>query len=245
MLEKHYQNNRRMKKMKKKILIVLAIIIVIAFVAIGYMVISDWRQEEKLNTELEELSSLTNAEEIDIEQIEERLNRTVTTGDYEVVERAFKQYLSDNFDNMIQIADILNDERMITLLTAENYEKDGPEFTETKKYLTETKQKLEELKNTYVEFYTEEKVMSYINDKGLDEYYVDYYKNEIVGDIASVEEINIVESSIDEVVAILEKTEEVIDLLIENNGAWQVENGNIVFESDSLSNQYNELIAQL
>ena len=231
--------------MKKKILIVVAIIVVIIVGIIGYMVISDMMQEGKLNTELEELSNLTNAEEMDFDQIEERLNRTVTTGDYAKVEQSFKQYLSDNFDNMMQIANILNDEKMTTILTAENYEDDGPEFTETKKYITETKNKLDELKNIYAEFYTEEKAMSYIQDKGLDEYYTEYYRNQIVGDIEEVEGIDIVQSSIDELIDVLDKSEEIINFLIKNEGKWQIEDENIVFDNDSLENEYEDLIGQL
>ena len=231
--------------MKKKILIAVAIIVVIIVGIFGYIVISDIIQEGKLNTELEELSNLTNAEEMDFDQIEERLNRTVTTGDYAKVEQSFKQYLSDNFDNMMQIANILNDEKMTTILTAENYENDGPEFTETKKYITETKKKLEELKSTYAGFYTEEKAMSYIQDKGLDEYYTEYYRNQIVGDIESLEGVDIVQSSIDELISVLDTAEEIINFLIKNEGKWQIEDENIVFDNDSLENEYEDLIGQL
>lgn len=231
-------------KMKKKILIVLAIIIVIALVVVGYFVVSDLMQEGKLQKELEEISNLSNAEEIDMEQIEERLNRTVTTGDYAVVEKAFKQYLMDSMDNMTLIAQILSDERMIECLTAENYTEDGPEFTETKEYLTETKEQLEKLKNEYVQFYTEEKVMSYINDKGLDEYYIDYYKTNIAGDILS-NDTQLVETSIDDLIQVLDATEDVINFLAENKNSWQIEDGNIVFDSDALSNQYDGLIEKL
>ena len=231
--------------MKKKILIIVAVIIVIAVIAIGYMVISDMGQEKKLNAELEEISTLVNAQEMDVEQIEEKLNRTVTNGDYAIVENAFKQYLSDNFNNIIRISEILNDEKIVENLTAENYEEDGPDFVETKAYISETKQELEDCKAKYVEFFTEKKAMSYITDKGLDEYYIEYYKNEVVGDIESANSTDEVEASIDEVISILDVTDDVIDFLIENKDNWQIEDDVLVFDNESLSNQYDELIAQL
>ena len=189
--------------MKKKILIANLVIIVIAFLVVGYFVISDMMQEDKLKTELAEINELSNAETIDMDAINERLNRIVTTGDYAIVEDAFKTYLRENFDNSLQIAEILNDEKITTLLTAENYKEDGKDFTESKNYITTTREKLEDCKTKYTEFLTEEKAMSYINDKGLDSYYTDLYKQEFVGDIESTQNDNTVESSIDEIISIL------------------------------------------
>lgn len=231
--------------MKKKILIVLLIIIVIALVGVGYFVFTDMMQEDKLKTELSELNDLVNAENIDMDAINEKLDRSITTGDYEKVEDAYKSYLRDNFDNSIQIANILNDEKITTLLTVENYESDGKDFTESKEYITNTRETLEECKNKYTEFLTEEKAMSYINDKGLDSYYTDLYKNEFIGDMSSASQDTTVQNSIDEVITILNTSEEVLNLLSENQNSWEIEGEKIVFNSESLSNEYDELINSL
>ena len=231
--------------MKKKILIVLLIIIVIALVGVGYFVFTDMMQEDKLKTELSELNDLVNAENIDMDAINEKLDRRITTGDYEKVEDAYKSYLRDNFDNSIQIANILNDEKITTLLTVENYESDGKDFTESKEYITNTRETLEECKAKYTEFLTEEKAISYINDKGLDSYYTDLYKNEFIGDMSSASQDTTVQDSIDEVIGILNTTEEVLNLLSENQDSWKIDGENISFNSESLSNQYDELINSL
>ena len=231
--------------MKKKVLIAVLIIIVIALVVIGYFVFSDMMQEDKLKTELSEIYQLTNAETIDMDAINERLNRTITKGDYAVVEEAFKTYLKDNFDNSIEIANILNDEKITSLLTVENYKEDGKDFTESKNYITTTRTTLENCKEKYTEFLTEEKAMSYINDKGLDSYYTDLYKEEFVGDMETSESDGIVESSIDEVISILNTSEEILNLLSENKDSWEIDGEIIVFSSESLSDEYNELVDAL
>lgn len=231
--------------MKKKILIVLLIIIVIALVGVGYFVFTDMMQEDKLKTELSELNDLVNAENINMDAVNEKLNRRITTGDYEKVEDAYKSYLRDNFDNSIQIAYILNDEKITTLLTVENYESDGKDFTESKEYITNTRETLEECKAKYTEFLTEEKAMSYINDKGLDSYYTDLYKNEFIGDMSSASQDTTVQNSIDEVITILNTSEEVLNLLSENQNSWEIDGENISFNSESLSNQYDELVKSL
>ena len=231
--------------MKKKILIALLIIIVIALVGVGYFVFTDMQQEEKLKTELSELNDLVNAENIDMDAINDRLDRRITTGDYEKVEDAYKSYIRDNFDNSIQIANILNDEKITTLLTVENYETDGKDFTESKEYITNTRETLEECKAKYTEFLTEEKAISYINDKGLDSYYTDLYKNEFIGDMSSASQDTTVRNSIDEVITILNTSEEVLNLLSENQNSWEIDGENISFNNESLSNQYDELVKSL
>lgn len=231
--------------MKKKILIVLLIIIVIALVGVGYFVFTDMMQEDKLKTELSELNDLVNAENINMDAVNEKLDRRITTGDYEKVEDAYKSYLRDNFDNSIQIANILNDEKITTLLTVENYESDGKDFTESKEYITNTRETLEECKAKYTEFLTEEKAISYINDKGLDSYYTDLYKNEFIGDMSSASQDTTVRNSIDEVIRILNTSEEVLNLLSENQNSWEIDGENISFNNESLSNQYDELVKSL
>ncbi len=231
--------------MKKKILIALLIIIVIALVGVGYFVFTDMEQEEKLKTELSELNDLVNAENIDMDAINEKLERRITTGDYEKVEDAYKSYLKDYFDNSMQITNILNDEKITTLLTVENYESDGKDFTESKEYITNTRETLEECKAKYTEFLTEEKAMSYINDKGLDSYYTDLYKNEFIGDMSTAAQDTTVQTSIDEVITILNTSEEVLNLLSENQNSWEIDGENISFNSESLSNQYDELVKSL
>ena len=231
--------------MKKKILIVILIIIVIALIGVGYFVYTDLQQEEKLKTELTELSELSNAQNIDINEINNRLNRIVTKGDYATVEEAFKTYLRENFDNSLQIANILNDEKITTLLTVENYQGDGKDFKNSKEYITTTKTTLEDCKNKYIEFLTEEKAMSYINDKGLDSYYTDLYKEEFVGDMSSASQDTTVQDSIDEILELLNTSEKILNLLSENQNSWEIDGENIVFNNENLSKQYDELINSL
>lgn len=231
--------------MKKKILIGVGLFLVLIIGVIGYIVVTDLKQEEKLKDELEELNMLVNEENIDIDKVKEMLNRTVTTGDYKVVEESFKEYLSDTFDSIFQMMDILNSDKLVSILTAENYQNDGPNFTETKAYITEIKTKLEELKNSYYSFLTEEKAMSYIENKGLDSYYVGLYKDEYVGDMENVSEDKTVEDSVNQIIEILNVSEEVINFLSENSSSWHIEDNVIVFDTDELSNMYTELINKI
>ena len=67
--------------MKKKIIIIACIIVAVIVGVLTYTVISELKQEDKLKTELSELSDLTNEKTIDMDEINKRLDRTITTGD--------------------------------------------------------------------------------------------------------------------------------------------------------------------
>ena len=229
--------------MKKKIVIIIAIILILIIGTIAYFVISDLKQEEKLRTEMDEVYSLMGSENIDYSQIEERLNRVVTKGDYATIEKALKNFLSDSVENNTRIYEILADERIVNNLTPENYRTDGPEFVQTKEYLANTIRELQECKEKYANYLTEENIMSYISDKNIDTYYIDLYKNEITGE--TEDEENTVVDDIDETLEILNITQEVINFLAENKNSWYIENDNIYFNSEDMSNKYIELISKI
>ena len=231
--------------MKKKVLIIIGVLVALVVGVLAYFIISDLNQEDKLRDELTELSNLANSEELDEDKINKLLDRTVTKGDYKVVEIAFKSYLSDAFDNVFEIMDILEDDKMVSLLTVSNYQEDGPLFEDSLKYISETRTRLQELSDSYYSFFTEKKAMSYIEDKGLDSYYIDLYRNEYVGDINSPSEDKTLENSINKIIELLNNSEEIINFLKNNKDYWHVEEESIVFDNNQLVDQYNSLIDKL
>ena len=231
--------------MKKRILKIIGIIIGILLIIIVGVAIWGIVQENKLDKELTKLSELVNQENIDLGSVYEVLNQTVTKGDYAKVEKAFKNYLKDNFDTTIKISEILNDEQLLNILTANNYLKDGKDFLVTKAYIEQTRTNLTQYQNDYNEFFTKEKAKSYINKQELDEYYVDLYMEQYVGDIETDSNSDVVDESIDEILNILNIYEEVINLLANNKDEWQIIDENIVFDDTELSNEYDELVNKL
>lgn len=228
--------------MKKKIVISLGIILLLIVGLFVSNIISDLIMERKLIKEFNEISELANAQNIDIDTIYKRLNRIITKKDYAKVEEAYKNYLKENFDNTIKIAEILNDEKIVTILTAENYSQDGKKFIETKKYLDETITELEKCKQEYLSFFTEKKAMSYLNSSELDSYYIDLYKKEFVKDIETTTDNKIVENCINETIEILKISKQIINLLADNPNSWELKNDQIIFDNNNLANQYDNLI---
>lgn len=236
-----------MKKGKIIGIIVGAIVLVLLIAGgIGYFFINDVAQKAKIVEEFKQIEELTNSEDFTMEQLNEKTKNIVSSGKYAAVEKAAKNYASDVFGTAFEIKAILQDEKMAQLLTASNYEEDGPEFVETKKYISETKQQLEEGKAKMLSFLEEEKINSYIEAETQDAYAIDLYKQLLAEDLEmSEEEKKELETSIDKVISMLNTEEEVINFLIENKGKWQVEGEQVLFDSNTLVIEYNSFLTKL
>ena len=232
--------------MKKTVIWIVIAILLVIIVGIGILVFKDFKQEDILRQEMLEFENLTRAENIDLDQIDQRIRELKTTGDYGVLEKAMKEYLSDVVNVSVNISNILNDEKIVNALTPENYTEDGPDFVETKQFLEQSKNNLEKYKNEVLELLTNEKAMSYIENKNLDEYYIDLYKEIALSEDTALDENNKeIEESLNEATQVLDIETQVINFLSENKGKWEIQGENIVFSNESLSNQYNEYISQL
>lgn len=233
------------KKSKKHIFIIIGVVILLLLVPIIYGVVKDLKQEDTLKKELDTLYEVTNKEPIDRNEVNKILDRTVTTSsDYKKVEIAYKKYTRDCFSILTDIMDVLEDNRLVEVLTAENYQQDGKDFTETKKYLKETKEKLQRVIKNYNEYFTEEKAMSYL-DKNLDSYYQDFYKDEVVGNLDKTKEDDEVISSINDLITLIDQETDVINFLVKNKDAWTIEDSAISFTTDDLIDAYNNLIGKI
>lgn len=230
---------------KKIVFIVIGIIILVLLGIFGYMVVDEMNQTNKLIIEVGEVSQMFNQTSLDYEIIEQKLSTNVSKGDYLVVEKAVKQYLSDALASMKELQSVVDDDRITTLLTIDNYAEDGPDFVNTKEYIQNTRTTLENLKNEFISYTTQEKMDEYISDKGLDEYYIELYNELMGGDKIMQADIEELESSLDSIINMLSNTEVVIDFLIENKDSWQLQGENIVFFSNDLVNEYNELTSNI
>lgn len=234
--------------MKKglKIGIIVGIIALAIILIGGYLFLNDGVQKTKIVEEFQQIEALTSDGDFEMEALKEITDRTVVSGKYASVEKAGKNYANDIFGTAYELKTILEDERMSKILTASNYQEDGPEFVESKKYLSETKQKLEEGKAKMLGYLEEDKINSYIEAETSDAYCTELYRQLLSEDINMPEaEKKELETSIDKVVKMLDIANEVLDFLVANNGKWEVEGEQVLFDSNSLVTQYNGFLTRL
>lgn len=235
--------------MNKSFKIFLNIVIIAAVGLVAFLVIRNFMTDGKVQREIKEIYDLiynSDEETYDLETIYTKLDDVVSNDGYAIVEIVAKDYLSDVFDKILELEDIINDERMNDVLTVTNYKEDGPNFTDTINYLDETKQKVLNLKASMLGDLEVNTIMSYIINEDLEESYIDLY-----GTLEFAKESNInknkenIESAVDSFVSQIEGMESVIDFLIENKNEWEINDDMIVFDDTSLSNEYNDMISSI
>jgi len=227
--------------MKKKIRIIVAIVVLAIIGVIGYFASADLAQGVTLRKEISVIAGLDITKDtIDME--------IKTKGDYAVVEKTIKEYMNTYSITCKEVMAILEDEQMAEILSAYNYENDGPDFVKSKEYIQTTRTNFNEKINLLIDMTTEEMMKAAIEDKGLDENFKDLYNELMLGEELKVdleEAKQSLEQSSITINNILDVQEKVINLLIENKGKWEVEDEQIVFNSQTLVNEYNEFINSL
>ena len=237
---------------KKGVLIAIIITIIVIVVAIGCIAVyvsKSFSQELAIKNQIQEIDQMTSdIQTIDVEEFNQKTDTIVTTGNYAIVEQAVKQYIKDSINYTLEINSLLQDDTMANLVTTKNYQADGPDFIETTTYITESKAKLEEAKNEFSNMFTEEKIMSYIDGKVDNEKFIDLYKEVAIGnqtELIPQEELDTVKSSLDNIINILDIEQEMINLLKDNSGKWQIQNDMVMFDSNDLLIKYNALVGKL
>lgn len=219
--------------------VVGVVLLIIGF--IGYIVIGDLKQEDILRNEIKIIS------EKDVTK--DRYNNPIKTKeDYAVVEKAIKEYLDDYAVTLQNVMKIIEDKTIINMLTADNYQKDGPDFKTSKEFLTNTKKTLSEGLTKLSNMTSTETIMKNIEDRKLDKYYNDLYKELMLNGIAEKDfetAKQYLQTAGNQMNNLLNVEEQVIDLLIANKGKWKIENGKIVFQETATLNKYNELCNKL
>ncbi len=228
---------------KKKLLIILGGILVVILLIGAFFIFKDLKQEAALEKEMQAVYDITEEKDFDIKKLRKKLNTNVSKGDYLVVEKAIKKYLSDVFDTYEKTMQTLNDQQLVNLLSIENYKKDGPNFIDSKKYIQTTKTNLTEYKDQFIKYLTEETIISYIEGKKLDSYYIDFYKKLSVDLDEDMEEVKTeLEQSINEIIQLLDKANEVLNFLEKNKANWKIENNQLYLQTDALVEEYNRLL---
>lgn len=227
--------------MKKKILIV----VIISMIAIGGGVAGvfyyNMQQKNILIDEINKLSSSDiTTDEIDMD--------IKSVGKYGIIERKIKEYLNEYASYVKGATNIMQDEQLTKVLTAQNYQDDGPEFTKTKEYLTSTEDAFNEKMQKLIDMSTEESIMKYIESENLTQEYIDLYKelmfdDEILKDLQETK--TLLEKTSKMINEMIDIESNIIQLLIENKDNWIVNDTQIQFTSRTVLEKYNEYIGNL
>lgn len=219
---------------KKNIMIGIVLVVVLVFSSICYMTYQDLEQEEILTKELNKVVSISfNNGSVDMS--------IKTKGDYAVVEKSVKETISEYISLYQESLGLIGSKQITNILTIENYEKDKPDFLESKKIIENTRKKLQTNLDKMLQYGNEEYFLGKLNTEELDEYYIEIYRDIMITDF--------VNNRFKKVNGDIKKTQELMNQLLdaevnilnflgENSEEWKIEDGSIVFERDELLQQY-------
>ena len=226
-----------------KVILTILLILVIFVVAIGIIYGGRIINKAKLDRELENLVNSGSSSE----KLEN--TTTVTSGEFAVVEETVKEYFKEYSNLRQQFMKRVNDSKLQSVLTPENYEQDGPEFTESIKYINTAKEEFNNIADELLNLLSTENIETRIQDKDIGDYYKDLYKGYFIdnNDLSSTFQETYQDTLDDRTLMnILYDNEiEILSFLTENKEHWEVLDNKLTFDDQELANTFNNMKSNL
>lgn len=226
---------------RKKFFFVFCFIIINFILLVSFLVIRDATSYNSLKKEVDKILLL------DIMK-DKYDTKIVCSGKYGVVEKNIKKYFGHITLELEEINSTINDERLATVLSYENYSNDGPLFSNSLSYLETSKNSLNKKIDSLQSFLSNDGISSYISNKIKEQYYKDLFI-EIMNssgvrqkrDEISQLLVNTKQSSND----VYDGSLSLLNYLKAYNDQWNLEDGEIKFQTQEMYDYYTEVISSL
>lgn len=217
--------------------------LIVTFLAIvGYYVYDGLKTEKMLDDEFSKIEYIINRDGISNNTLDIMLNNYVSDGEYLQVEMAIKNYFKDFLNECRRLEDLYTNYELNRVLYLDNFDEDAPYFETSKKIITDAQVDFTSIQKNLTDYFSKEKIMSYINDYDLSWYYVDYYENMIIDENIIDENKEEIDSSIEYVLAVLNAYNNYFTFLSDNADYWSIDEEYIYFDNDDLLEEYNHLL---
>ena len=230
-----------MKIKKKTILMILVIVAILVLIALGGFFGYQKYQEYLLSRETDKIGNL----DILKDQVDMKI---YTTGDYAVVEKTMKNYIADYGKISQQVITLIDDDTLKNLLTVERIEQDGKEFHDTLTYLQKKKTDIEKVMNQMITMTSDQEIMNAIKKEKVSVSYQNLYRKMMLdSDIATAlkqEQNNLIDTK-EKTIAFIDDYIKIFEFLKENGSSYMVSDGQILFQNESLYQQYQSLVNSL
>lgn len=226
---------------RKKVALLFCFVIIDMFLLIGFLVIRDAYDENKLKKEMHSL--------IKLDITKDRYNSKIKSrGNYGIVEESIKTYLDNYAVNLQEVLKLVNDPKFKSLLAVSNYEADGSEFRESKAYIKKKRESFNNDISHLIEACDEDAIKNYIYQSITDPYYVNLYQELMLDEDMTqdfLETKRMLEKTKIDVNKVFDTCIRVFDFLKLHATEWKIEDDQIKFQTIELVNQYNELIKEI
>ena len=217
--------------------------LIVTFLAIvGYYVYDGLKTEKMLDDEFSKIEYIINRDGISNNTLDIMLNNYVSDGEYLQVEMAIKNYFKDFLNECRRLEDLYTNYELNRVLYLDNFDEDAPYFETSKKIIADAQVDFTSIQKNLTDYFSKEKIMSYINDYDLSWYYVDYYENMTIDENIIDENKEEIDSSIEYVLAVLNAYNNYFTFLSDNADYWSTDEEYIYFDNDDLLEEYNHLL---
>lgn len=226
-----------------KVILTILLILVIFVVAIGIIYGGRIINKAKLDRELENLVSK------DISSVDLSNTAPVTSGEFAVVEQTVKEFFKEYSDLRQQFMEKVNDSQLQSILTTENYEQDGPEFTESINYINTAKEEFNNIADGLLNLLSKENIEERIQEKNIGDYYKELYKeyfmynNELSATFQETYQDTLDDRTL--MNNLYDNEIEILSFLTENKEHWEVLDNKLTFDDQELANTFNNMKSNL
>ena len=171
-----------------------------------------------------------------------------SSGDYALVEKVIKEYMDDCAVDVQKMSNMVNDKKLKSILSYDNYMSDGPDFKDSLKYLNSQSDEFNKLVDGLSNKLEDNYIKKYIRKKINDDYYISLCE-ELIFDDDLVKSRNSTKLLLlqekDKMNNIYEVSTNVLSYLSVCSDDWKLEDGEIKFKTQDMYSYYNSLVDKL
>lgn len=216
-----------MKKRWIAIILVIAVLIIGAVVAT--LLFKDKSQNDLLTSEINALSETNTNTDVK------------TTGQYGIVEKLVKEDYKTYIESVNKLRANYEELSQAKVINLDNYQNDGPEFTNSLTKLNKIKSDNAELIATLSNLVDSNKINERISSNGLETRYSNLYKD-IISQIKLEEGIVSIKEADSKYDAYNDSLIAVLTYMKDNGSEWFIENNTLKSKSQTFIDEYNSMV---
>ena len=230
---------------KKKILILSCIIIILLLLLVVAIKLGiDYSMEAKIRKEVSLITKMYDVN--NNEDVSSIIDRTIVKKSrYKKVEEAIKSYYKDIHTSLENLNFLLDTDNQYNYLSADNINSDDSLFTKSKDNISNMKAQINENFKLFNKYLDDEDIkLSYVADKKLTKYYIDFYLD-VIGSVDVTNFKDELNKKCNKVINNLDTYGEALDYLVAHKGKWSIKENNITFKKNEYLDEFNNIISNI
>lgn len=216
--------------MKKSwIAIILVVVAIIVAATVGILIFKDKSQNDLLTSEINSLSETNTNTDVK------------AAGQYGIVEKLVKEDYKTYIETVNSLRANYEKLSQAKVINLENYQKDGPEFTNSLATLNGIKEDNVKLIETLTNLVDKAKVDERASSNGLESRFMNLYKD-ILSQIKLEEGIASIKEADAKYDAYNDSLISVLNYMKENSNEWFIENNTLKSKSQTFIDEYNSMV---